>query len=923
MRALGELLDGVVRTQAGEETLARVREIRSLARARREGDEPAEARLVELLSGLATEAIEPVVIALSVYFDLANLAEDRQRVRVVRARERDDTPGAESLEAAIGELARSGVSADALQSLLDDTGIDLVFTAHPTEAKRRSVREKVRDLRRHLRELDNADLLPRERERLRLGLEADLTGLWQTEFIRFRRPAVLEELDRSLFLAENLWEVVPGLFRELESALRRHYPDRPFRLPPVVRFGTWIGGDRDGNPYVTTAVTRQALERLRAEALERHLARAAAARRALGMSSRRAGVSDELVEALEEVLELWPELGDELAHLSATEPYRRWLRVVHWRLERTMGARLLAPLPSGAYADPDELVEDLERMRHSLSEHAGGLLADAHLADWIRQVRVFGFTLMRLDVRQESSGYHRVVGELLAHLGHHHGYDGLDEAGRRRVLVAAIARLREGSCEEAIEGNGSQGEVPGEGGLSEDAREAVALFDLLASVCRLSGPDALGALVISMTHQPSDVLAVLWLASRAASAAGLEGARLPVPITPLFETIDDLRQAPDTLEDLLSEPVYREQVRALGNRQMVMVGYSDSTKDGGYLAASWGLYEAQYRMQRPADRHGVQLLFFHGRGGALGRGGGPAARHVRSLPARTLRAGLRITEQGEVLAERYDDPEIARRHVQQVLSAVLECAGGATTGSVPRVHPPGAEGADADLLRAMGARARAAYRELVELPGFLRYFEEATPVTQIEQLPIGSRPAHRRAERTLETLRAIPWVFSWTQSRHLLPAWYGLGTALAWAREEGEGPRLAELYRTSAFVGATLDNAELALAKTDPGIARMHASLVEDDEVREAVWSRIAEEYERTVREVLAVTGSEQLMAGTPWLQRSIRVRNPWVDPLNLLQVELFRRLRKAAPESPERERLGALVRLTIQGIAGGLRTTG
>jgi len=916
IRRLGDLLGEVLQEQAGDGAFHLVEEVRALARARREGEEGAEERMARRIASLEEGELEPLIAALSVFFDLANLAEDRQRVRVVRERERSgDGAGRENFQEAVRRLRARGMDARGVQALLDETGIDLVFTAHPTEAKRRSVREKVRDLRGHLYELDDPDLLPRERDALGLRVKADLTGLWQTGMVRFRKPTVLEELDRSLFFAGNLWAVVPGLFRELEGALGEEYPGHRFRLPSLVRFGTWIGGDRDGNPHVTAQVTRAALQRLRGEALDRHLNQARIARRSLGMSSERTGVADELLEAIDAALEGQPELLEEVAHLSQVEPYRRWLRVVEWRLARTAATEFPAPLSAGAYADPEELAADLRLMRRSLEEHGGELLANAHLDDWIRQVTVFGFNLMRLDVRQESEWYHRVAGEFLARMGIHSDYGSLDEAGRQRVLSAGPFG-GEGLDEEA---------------LSDDGREAAALFRLLAAVCRSTGPGALGAHVISMTHRPSDVLAVLWLSRWAALREGLEGGHLPVPIAPLFETIQDLEGAEGTLDELFSHPVYREHLRALGDRQVVMVGYSDSTKDGGYLAASWGLYAAQYRMERPAAAHGVQLVFFHGRGGALGRGGGPAARHVRSLPPATLRAGIRITEQGEVLAERYDDPRIARRHLQQMLSAVLDRAGAALAqgGETLGQEPPDRSAAGGPgegvqrLLPGLAERSREVYRELVELPGFIRYFEEATPITQIEELPLGSRPSHRRAERSLETLRAIPWVFSWTQSRHLLPAWYGLGTALEAARKAGEEEALRELYRTSHFFRATMDNAELALAKADLGIARIHAGLVEDPEVREKVWSRIADEFRRAEEGVRALTRGGELLDGVPWLQRSIQVRNRYVDPLNLIQVELFRRLRSAPLEAPERVRLATLVRLTIQGIAGGLRTTG
>ncbi|CAN5638637.1 phosphoenolpyruvate carboxylase [soil metagenome] len=919
IRWLGEELGQVIREQAGEAAFELVEEVRALARARREGEDGAESRLVERLDALEPGAAEPLIGALSVFFDLANLAEDRQRVRVVRERERAASAASGRGEGTVADAVRRlrewGVSAEAVQALLDDTGVEFVFTAHPTEAKRRSVREKVRDLRGHLYDLDDPGLLPREIGLLEERVRADLTGLWMTDFVRFRRPTVLEELDRSLFFAGNLWAAAPRLFRELRAALAAAYPDHEFRIPPLVRFGTWIGGDRDGNPFVTAQVTRASLARLREEALTRHVEQARTTRRSLSMSLRKAGASESLLEAIAGAVEASPSLAEAVAHLSGDEPYRQWLAIIESRLRSALEG---ADDAAESYGDPRELVRDLQVMRESLEANGGSLLADAHVDDWICQAEVFGFSLMRLDVRQDSGRYHDDLCEILAHLGIHDGYGDLDEEGRQRVLAESMP------CRASV--------APDK--LSDDARETVALCDLMATVCRRSGSGSLGAHVISMTRRPSDVLAVLWLSRWAAARAGLPEARLPVPIAPLFETIDDLASAADTLDHLLSHPTYREDLDAQGGRQMVMVGYSDSTKDGGYMAAAWNLFDAQSRMQGAAEAHGVPLIFFHGRGGALGRGGGPAARHIRSLPAATLRAGLRITEQGEVLAERYDDRRVAGRHLQQMLSAVLEGGGRA-------LRPAGADGADGagggepqlprELFDFLAVRSRKAYRELVDHPGFIRYFEEATPIQGIEDLPIGSRPARRGGARSLASLRAIPWVFSWTQSRHMIPAWYGLGSAVEAAVQGGEAPEgddgpletLRTLYRTSSFFRATIDNAELALAKADMGIARIHGELVEDAEVRREIGQMIEAEFQRSRDAVLTLTGQAELLDQVPWLKRSIQVRNPYVDPLNLLQVSLFRRLRAASEGSNAESESRELIRLTIQGIAGGLRTTG
>jgi len=910
IRQLGEMLGDVLKVQAGDDAFQLVEDVRALAKARRADDDNAEAQLMDCISGLTPAQLSPLIHALSVFFDLANLAEDRHRVRVLRERERQSDTGlrGESVAAGIARMKDVDLGPAQVQRLLDRLQVELVFTAHPTEAKRRSIREKVRDLRGHLYDLDDEHLLPRERDRLHDRIRADITGLWQTDFVRFRRPSVLEELDRSLFFAGNLWNVTPRLFRDLREALSEHYPDHAFDMPALLRFGTWIGGDRDGNPYVTAEVTRQALHMLRGEAMQRHIDQARSTRRNLSMSTRKVNVSQQLLDAIANARDRWPVLEDEVAHLSRYEPYRQWTRIIEWRLQRAAEADLLSALPDGAYADSEQFADDLRLMRESLRTHGGTLIDEAHLEDWLCQAEVFGFHLMRMDIRQESSWYHAVMNELLQAAGIHDDYASLNEQQRQRVLSDSLGAN--------ISFDDAQ--------LSENARETLALFRLLAAVCAMSGSQALGAHIISMTHQPSDVLVVLWLSQWAARQRGLPDDRLPMPIAPLFETIDDLNRASDVLNAMLDHPAYSAHTKALGNTQIVMIGYSDSTKDGGYLSACWNLYDAQVAMQQAVAQHELDVVFFHGRGGSLGRGGGPAARSILSLPPHTVDAGMRITEQGEVLAERYDDPHIAHRHLEQVLSALLQRAKRdvqpTSSRSTTHIETMSA------VMSELAPRSHEAYRALVDQPGFIAYFEQATPITQIEQLPIGSRPARREGERSLEKLRAIPWVFSWTQSRHLIPAWFGLGTAVeAYMQGDAEAKcdTLRTLYRQDLFFRATIDNASLALAKTDLSIARLHALMVDDDDARQAIWSHIEAEYNRSRRAILQILDQDELLAEVPWLKRSIDVRNPYVDPLNMIQLELFRRLRTLPNDSSDANRIAELIRLTIQGIAGGLRTTG
>lgn len=902
VRMLGEMLGRVLREVEGEATFKLVEEIRELAKERRRGDSAAEKKLVARIAELEPEHMAPLSRALSQFFDLANLAEDRHRVRVLRHRERQQAPAprSESIAAAVAELKREGVEAADLQHHLDRMDIELVFTAHPTESRRKSIREKVRDLRDHLHELDSPDLLPRENQRLMQRAYADLLALWQTEPFRERRPTVLEEVQRGLFFMGTLWEVIPALYRDLLESLRESYPDHAWHVPVILRFGSWIGGDRDGNPFVTAEVTQDTLQRLRGTALDWHHRAAGQVRRSLSVSSARAPILPAFLDRLREARQKWPEVESLLEPISPHEPYRLWLRLVQWRIERTQQRQPFSPLPTGAYGDQRELLDDLQIVRESLHRSPGGDEVAVMLDDWICQVRVFGFHLARLDVRQESSWYHAVLDEIFRARKLCQDYGDRDEAGRCEVLRETLG-LNDPLNEDA---------------WSDQAAETLNLFRLLADSSRMNGPDSLGGHIISMTHQPSDVLAVLWFSHWAAKQAELPDERLPIPIIPLFETVDDLKRAPDVLNRMLNDQAYRQHVARDGARQTVMIGYSDSTKDGGYLAACWNIQRAQVELHSVAATHDVRLTFFHGRGGSLGRGGGPAARSILSLPPRTVDGSIRMTEQGEVLTQRYDDPHVASRHLEQVTWAMLRLSA---------MESGAAEPDWIDCMDELAERAHSRYRELVDHPGFLRYFECATPIEEIEQLPIGSRPSRRGGKRRgLGDLRAIPWVFSWTQNRHLLPAWFGIGAALdsfISAHDRGV-ERLRVMYRDWRFFTATIDNAVLALTKADMGISEHYAALVPEPESRDAVWSMIREEHAQSMARLKDVLEVEHLLETTPWLRRSIEVRNPYVDPLNLIQIELFRRRRATEPVG-EDDPLRPLLRQSIQGIAAGLRTTG
>ncbi len=887
VRMLGYELGKVLKDHGRPGLYDLVEEVRALAKSRRDGDAAADQQLRDRIASLSEDELGELMRALACFFDLANLAEDRHRVRVLR--EREDAlwpePRNQSLGQAIVKLANEGVTAEQMQRMLDTLDVDLVFTAHPTEAKRRTVRLTIRRLRDDLLQLDRPDMLHRERDELARRIRADLDGLWETDTLRPNKPSVLEEVDRSLFVVDSLWEVVPQLNASTRRALQRAYPDNTPTLPVVVRFGSWIGGDRDGNPFVTPEVTRETLGRLRRAIIAKHVQACRHLARRLSMSDKHHPVGDRVHAIVNNARERWPELIPAIDGVSPHETYRRALRIMRLRLVATGETDPIGGHADMAYPDAASLEAELEAIGDSLRENGHTELADGVLQGWRDQIAVFGLHFARLDIREDSRQLHSAIGEVLGQLDPSVNYAELDEPTRQALLSS-----------EAPEGAAALDRAA----LTEPTRNTVELFVLLEQAAEHLGIEALGALIISMTHQPSDVLAMGWLGRLAAAITGKDRPRALLPIAPLFETIDDLANADRTLDALLNNTAYRAHVDATGGRQMCMVGYSDSCKDGGYLASNFGLYDAQRRLAVTAKQHGVGLVLFHGRGGALGRGGGPAARGVLSLPPEAVGYKVRITEQGEVLAERYDDPEVAFRHVEQVAWATLLVSAETTNPIDP---------AWLDALAKASQASTDCYRALRDDPAFLDYFDKATPINTIETLPIGSRPSRRRGARELQNLRAIPYTFAWTQNRHLLTGWYGLGTGLSMIDE----PTRRAMYEGWPMFRGMIHNAELALAKCDMQIARHYAELVGGDESLR-LYETVLAEYERSRAAVLSTGQHGDLLSGIDWLQRSVKVRNPYLDPLNLIQIELMKR-----GHNPQSD----LLRQSVQAIASGLRNTG
>ena len=896
---LSHALDAVIGDLAGDTAFGELVAIRQLAAERRQGSPDAERRLATAIAELTEPSARNVARALGIFFDLANIAEDLQRIRVLRQREqeRHPLPLSETLAAAIRELREAGRSADDVQQAISRLSIELVFTAHPSEAKRRSIRSKLRRLRSSLAALDQPGLLARERDQILAAIAAELRVLWQTEFLKLQKPTVADEVDRGLSILPRLREVVPQVCRAMRQALAEHYPGHTFEIPTFLTFGSWMGGDRDGNPFVTADVTEATLCRLRNAAIDIHLDECRRLYDYLTVSLTCTPGADALAARLAGLRDTWPGLAEAIDDVPPHEAYRRWLRMIRWRLEQSRTDSISGDCAPGSYASGSALEDDVVAICHCLEIDHDASILDGDAGGWLDLVRTFGLRVTRLDIRQESRRYEEIAGDILRASGLCGDFAGCTDEQKRQLLCESMGRMPD----------------PDPHALQPLTRDTLALYQLLRRAAERFGPDCLGGSVISLTQSSVDVLTVLWLWRHACRGAA-SNVETCLRIVPLFEKIGDLKRSDETLSAILTEPVYAEHLAAQAKRQMVMVGYSDSTKDGGYLSACWGLYDAQRRISAAAAAHDVHVTFFHGRGGSLGRGGGPAARGILSLPPEALDGTLRLTEQGEVLAERYDDVQIAFRHLEQVSWATL-------VGST--IHP--AEPAEAwlALTDRLASRSYAVYRELVDQPGFITFFSQATPIDEIENLPIGSRPSRRRGERSLGDLRAIPWVFAWTQNRCLLPAWYGLGTAILEVKYDDRAAweRLREMYQNWPFFTATIDNAAVALAKADPAIGQRYAELVDDDDVRRRLWPLLAAECDRSRQAVLDVVGGRELLDDTPWLKRSIEARNPLVDPLNLIQVEFLRRREQA--EDDANGSLREILRLSVQGIASGMRTTG
>jgi phosphoenolpyruvate carboxylase len=896
---VGDILGQVISELESPAIFELEEHIRAHAKARRAGDQKAAEDLAADVANLTHDNARAIAVAFSLYFDLVNLAEENYRVDVLRQYERENYP--QPIPDSIGEAVRSlhqqGVSLEQMKRLLQTLSIELVLTAHPTEAKRRTVLSKLQRISTILGEIGQENLLPGEMEEYRRSIHAEVTELWLTERARTDRPAVTDEVRTGLYFVDEIfWDVLPRIYAELDAALDVYFPEvRPNHA--WLSLASWIGGDRDGNPNVVSGVTAETLRLHRGLAVEKH-------RLAFQDLARRLSLSQRLMPMHPELMD-WFETRRPLpAHVAylekryATEPYRLVLSLLANDLaeasKEDMRAHLLSREPHRARVDLEDFIVPVESIRRVLPP----VLADDRIRTVAHQLEIFGLHSARLDIREDSSRLNAALGEILRGLKIHLRFEEASHSERLELLVDLLGRPAPSLAVHP--------------GVSPQAAETWALFQLLTRVRDVYGRNLLGPFIISMTRSSADVLTVLLMAR-------WTGCADCISIVPLFETIQDLAEAHKSLEELFSLETYRQHLATCENRQMVMIGYSDSNKDGGYLTANWSLYQAQERIAETCRRHGYELTLFHGRGGTVARGGGPANRAIRAQPPGTVGGHFRLTEQGEIITSRYSNKDLARRHLEQIVNAVL-LASVPLQGSEDDHVPPTWRQA----LDKMAHAAEKKFRGLVyETPGFLDFWQLATPIDEIKRLSIGSRPAARKpGTDSITKIRAIPWVFSWMQSRYNLPGWFGLGTGL----RSGNVPLelLQEMYLEWPFFSALLDNAEMSLLKADMGIASLYADLVPDRDFAGRIFNIVNEEYQRTQDALLEITGHKELMDAEPVIQRSVHLRNPYVDPLNYIQVEMLRRLRALPdPESPQAQALRDVIVITINGIAAGLRNTG
>ncbi|WP_426111567.1 phosphoenolpyruvate carboxylase [Massilia sp. PWRC2] len=913
IRLLGRLLGDVLREQEGADVYEVVETIRQTAvRFRKDDDADADLELRTLLKKLSREQTISVVRAFSYFSHLANIAEDQHHIRRRRAHQlAGSPPQSGSVAFALGKLKAAGVPAATVHHFFQQAQIVPVLTAHPTEVQRKSILDAEHDIARLLAERDGA-LTPKQARANLALLQSRIATLWQTRMLRYSKLTVADEIDNALsYYRITFLRELPALYDDIAEDLTVHYgADAAATSASYIQMGSWIGGDRDGNPNVDATTMQAALTRHAATILDFYLEEVHALGAELSVSTLMVSVSP----ALQALADASP---DQSPHRS-DEPYRRALIGIYARLASTArklgAANILRREVAHAepYGDAADFAADLQLLADSLVANHGASLVHPRLAHLLRAVAIFGFHLASLDMRQSSDVHQRVLTELFAAAGEESDYAALDEAAKVALLQKELAQARL--------------LVSPWTSYSAETESELAILRAARDIGQRYGGRAIRNYIISHTETVSDLLEVLLLQKEAGMLRTASG-ELDAMVIPLFETIPDLQRAADIMREWMALPQVAQVIAHQGQLQEVMLGYSDSNKDGGFLTSNWELYKAEIDLVKVFADAGVKLRLFHGRGGTVGRGGGPSFDAILAQPPGTVNGQIRLTEQGEIIASKFSNAEIGRRNLELLVAATLEASLGQSSGaqSSQLAHFETVMAELSDL-------AYHAYRNLVyETPGFTDYFFAATPITEIAELNLGSRPASRKSTRRIEDLRAIPWGFSWGQCRLLLPGWYGFGSAIgAWLAADGEAGRadriatLQAMHQRWPFFATLLSNMDMVLAKTDLPIASRYAELVADVALRERIFGRIAAEHGATLACLQSITGASERLAGNPLLARSIQNRFAYLDPLNHLQVELIERHRALAGGPLQVDnRVHRGIHLSINGVAAGLRNTG
>lgn len=911
VRFLGNILGEVLVHQGGRELLEHVEKIREMSKALRAEFLPELYEdFINTIKTLEPGIRHQVIRAFAIYFQLVNIAEQNHRIRRKRDYERSTgeavQPG--SIESVVQELKMKKLSVDEVQDMLADISLELVMTAHPTEATRRAVLDIHKRIADEVMELDNPTLTYREREKLREKLLNEVLTLWQTDELRDRKPTVIDEVRNGMyFFHETLFDVLPDVYEELERVLQKNYPEVEWHVPTYLRFGSWIGGDRDGNPSVTAEVTWKTLNMQRNLVIYKYENIIRSLMRQMSFSTTIINVTEEFTRSIE-ADKANVELRTVEEWTNEKEPYRVKLTYMLQKLQNMREDEYNEP--NQRYHTVADFVGELKLIDRSLRHHFADYVANTHLKKFIRQVELFGFHLAALDVRQHSQEHENTMAELLVKSGVSDNYAALTEDEKIKLLDGLLSDNRP-LINETTE-------------LSDSSKECLEVYRTIYKAQQEFGVGCITSYLISMTRGASDLLEVMVFAKEAGLFQQNEDGSITCTIqaAPLFETIDDLHAAPAIMETLFNLPIYRECVASMGDLHEIMLGYSDSNKDGGMVTANWELRVALNDLTQTAKTHNVRLKFFHGRGGALGRGGMPLNRSILAQPPHTIGGGIKITEQGEVLSSRYSMKGIAYRSLEQATGALI-------TGAYLSRYPAQEKTTESqweDIMRGISVDAQTKYQDLIfRDPDFMTFFKESTPLPEVGELNIGSRPSKRKGSDKFEDLRAIPWVFAWTQSRYLLPAWYAAGTSFE-AYINGDKERLEMLrtmYREYSFFRSLVDNLQMALGKADLIIAEQYAGMIEDETIKNRIFSLIKVEYAKTKEMILAITGQADILDNVPVIQESIRLRNPYVDPLSYMQVQLLTELRNLRSDNQDDAELLREVLITINGIAAGLRNTG